>query len=125
MDDEIPDSLVNGQMSDQLQSLAMNLQGQGMQIEQWLQMTGQDPETFTTELRDASLRSAKVDLALRAIGVAEAMEVDDDEMGDEFERLATQYDRAADEIRDDLEHGDGLAPIRSELLKRKALEWLV
>ncbi len=125
VDDEIPDSLVNGQMSDQLQSLAMNLQGQGMQIEQWLQMTGQDPETFTTELRDASLRSAKVDLALRAIGVAEAMEVDDDEMGDEFERLATQYDRAADEIRDDLEHGDGLAPIRSELLKRKALEWLV
>ena len=65
--DPAPDSLVNGQMSDQLQSLAMNLQGQGMQIEQWLQMTGQDPETFTTELRDAAARSAKVDLALRAI----------------------------------------------------------
>ncbi len=125
VEDEIPDSLVNGQMSDQLQSLAMNLQGQGMQIEQWLQMTGQDPESFTSELRDASVRSAKVDLALRALGVAEGMEVTDDEMDDELERLATQYERTVSQVRDDLEHGDGLAPIRSELLKRKALEWLV
>jgi trigger factor len=123
--DPVPDSLVNGQMSDQLQSLAMNLQNQGMSIEQWLQMTGQDPETFTVELRDASVRSARVDLALRAIGVAEALGVDEDELTEELERLAERYNTTLEGIRHDLEHGDGLAPIRSELLKRKALEWLV
>lgn len=125
VDAEVPDSLINGQMSDQLQSLAMNLQGQGMQLEQWLQMTGQDPETFTGELREAAERSAKVDLALRAISLAEGFEIDDDEMGEELERLATQYETDVDDVRQQLEHGDGLAPIRSELLKRKALEWLV
>ena len=123
--DDVPDSLVNGQMSDQLQSLAMNLQGQGMQIEQWLQMTGQDPESFTGELREAAERSAKVDLALRALSVAENLELTDEDMDDELERLAGQYETTVDDIRHQLEHGDGLAPIRSELLKRKALEWLV
>ena len=123
--DEIPDSLISGQMSDQLQSLSMNLGNQGMGIEQWLQMTGQDPETFTTELRASSERAARVDLALRAISVAEAFDIDDDEMDEELERLSTQYNTTVDKIREQLEHGDGLAPIRSELLKRKALEWLV
>jgi trigger factor len=123
--DPVPDSLVNGQMSDQLQQLAMSLQQQGMSIEQWMQMSGQDPESFTGELREASERSAKVDLALRAIGVAEALEVDDDDLDEELERLAGQYETTVDDIRHQLEHGDGLAPIRSELLKRKALEWLV
>ena len=123
--DPVPDSLVNGQMSDQLQQLAMSLQQQGMSIEQWLQMSGQDPESFTGDLKEASERSAKVDLALRAIGVAESLEVTDEDMGEELERLAAQYETGIDEIRHQLEHGDGLAPIRSELLKRKALEWLV
>ena len=63
----VPDSMVNGEMSEQLQQLAMRLQGQGMNLETWMQMTGQDPESFTEELREAAERSAKVDLALRSM----------------------------------------------------------
>ena len=74
---------------------------------------------------ESSERAARVDLALRAISVAEAFEIDDDEMDEELERLSTQYNTTVDKIREQLEHGDGLAPIRSELLKRKALEWLI
>ena len=57
--------------------------------------------------------------------MAEELEIDDADMDEELERLATQYQTDVDDIRQQLEHGDGLAPIRSELLKRKALEWLV
>ena len=49
---------------------------------------------------------------------------EDEKVRSKCEFCGTVYELSADEIRADLEHGDGLAPIRSELLKRKALEWL-
>jgi trigger factor len=123
--DEVPDAMVNGEMSEQLQQLAMQLQGQGMNMEQWLSMTGQDPASFTGELKVGAERSAKVDLALRALARQEELEVSDEDLDEEIERIATQLEEAASEIRHRLEHGDGYAPIRSDLLKRQAMEWLI
>ena len=123
--DDVPDALVNGEMSEQLQQLAMQLQGQGMNMEQWLSMTGQDPASFTGELKVGAERSAKVDLALRALARQEELEVSDEDLDEEIERIATQLEEDASEIRDRLEHGDGYAPIRSDLLKRQAMEWLI
>ena len=126
VEEDIPDSMVNGEMSEQLQQLAMRLQGQGMNIETWMQMTGQDPESFTVELRDAAERSAKVDLALRAIVDREWIEVDDDELEEELERMSEQFETSVHELRHQIEdHGDGLGPLMAEISKRKALEWLV
>jgi trigger factor len=126
VEEDIPDSMVNGEMSEQLQQLAMRLQGQGMNIETWMQMTGQDPESFTTELRDAAERSAKVDLALRSIASRESIEVDDDELEEELERMAEQFETSVHELRHQIEdHGDGLGSLMAEIAKRKALEWLV
>src|SRR3546814_15909753 len=50
--DELPEPLISAEMQDRLQDLAMRLQAQGMQLEQYLQMTGSDPEAFSQELRD-------------------------------------------------------------------------
>ena len=126
VEDSVPDSMVNGEMSEQLQQLAMRLQGQGMNLETWMQMTGQDPESFTLELREAAERSAKVDLALRAIATTENIEVDDDDIEEELERMAEQFQTTAPDLRRQIDdEGDGLGPIEAEIGKRKALEWLV
>ena len=125
VEDSIPDSMVNGEMSEQLQQLAMRLQGQGMNLETWMQMTGQDPETFTEELRDAAERSAKVDLALRYVATNEAIEVDEDDLDEELQRMAEQFQTSPNELRQQIEdQGDGLGPVKAEIGKRKALEWL-
>ena len=122
----IPDSMVNGEMSDQIQQLAMRLQGQGMSIESWLQMTGQDPESFTVELREAAERSAKVDLALRSIVLKETIEASEEDLNEELERMATQFEVTIEELRHQItDRGDGLGPVKAELVKRKALEKLV
>jgi len=126
VEESVPDSMVNGEMSEQLQQLAMRLQGQGMNLETWMQMTGQDPESFTEELREAAERSAKVDLALRSIAVKEAIEVNEDDIKEELERMAEQFQTSVDDLRHQIEdQGDGLGPIEAEIGKRKALEWLV
>ena len=52
--DEVPEPMIGQEMQERLQDLAMRLQAQGMQLDQYLAMTGADPETFSQELRDTA-----------------------------------------------------------------------
>src|SRR3546814_14211285 len=86
--DELPEPLISAEMQDRLQDLAMRLQAQGMQLEQYLQMTGSDPEAFSQELRDTAVLAVKIDLALRAVAEAEGIDCRDDDHDEEIEGLA-------------------------------------
>lgn len=123
--DELPEALISHEMQDRLQDLALRLQAQGMQLEQYLSMTGADPETFSQELRDTATAGVKVDLALRAVAEAEGLECTDDDLADEIEGVATRVGQTADEVRARFERVGQLSAVRSDIKKRKALEWLL
>ncbi|MEO1060645.1 MAG: trigger factor [Actinomycetota bacterium] len=122
---EPPEPMVQAMMEDQLQNLAMSLQAQGMQLEQWMAMTGTTQEQFRDQLQDGARNGAIVDLALRAVAAAEDLAPTDDELTAELELTATQLELEADEVRRRLTDADGLMGIQAELTKRKALDWLV
>lgn len=123
--DELPEALVNGEMQDRLQDLAMRLQAQGMQLDQYLQISGTDPETFSQELRDTAISGVKVDLALRAVAEAEGIECTDDDLDEELEGVAARVGQSAEEVRARFERVGQLSAVRSDIKKRKALEWLL
>jgi trigger factor len=123
--DELPEALVTSEMQDRLQDLAMRLQAQGMQLEQYLQMTGATPEAFSQELRDTATSAVKVDLALRAVAEAEGIECSDDELDDELEGVASRVGQTPEEVRERFERVGQISAIRSDIRKRKALEWLL
>jgi trigger factor len=123
--DELPEALVSHEMQDRLQDLAMRLQAQGMQLDQYLAMTGADPETFSQELRETATAGVKVDLALRAVAEAEGIECTDEDLDEELEGVAARVGQTADEVRDRFERVGQLSAVRSDIKKRKALEWLL
>ncbi|MET0728312.1 MAG: trigger factor [Acidimicrobiales bacterium] len=123
--DEIPEPMVNQEMQDRLQDLALRLQAQGMKLDQYLAMTGADPETFSQELRDTATNGVKVDLALRAVAEAEAIECTDDDLDEELDGVAARVGQTADEVRERFERVGQLSAVRSDIKKRKALEWLL
>jgi trigger factor len=123
--DELPDALIGQEMQDRLQDLALRLQAQGMQLEQYLAMTGADPETFSQELRDTATAGVKVDLALRAVADAEGIECTDDELTGEIEGVAARVGQTPDEVRERFERVGQISAVRSDIRKRKALEWLL
>jgi trigger factor len=122
---EAPEAMVSSEMQARLQNLAYSLQGRGIRLEDYLQITGRDPESFTEELREAAVEAVKVDLALRAIAVAEGLEVGDDELEEEIIHLIGDADISVEEATEQLRDGGQLSAVRSDLSKRKALEWLV
>ncbi len=125
VEEEIPEPLIDDEMRTRLQDLGMRLQAQGVGIEQYLAATGQSQPEFVEELRAAGREAVKVDLALRAVADAEAIEVDDDEVDAEIERLAERTKQKPNQLRKVIERNGQIPELRSDLRKRKALEWIV
>lgn len=123
--DDVPEALVSSELQHRLQDMAMRLQAQGIQLEQYLQLTGRDPQDFIAELREAADRAVRVDLALRAVAEAEGIDPTDDDVEEELREVAERVGQPVDVVRATLEQQDQLPGIRSELRQRAALAWLV
>lgn len=122
--DELPEPLIAAEMNERLQDMAMRLQAQGLTLEQWLQFSGTDTEQFLDDLKSMADRSARVDLALRAIALAETIEVLDEDLDLEFEAVAARVQQSSDNVREQLTDAGHLPALKTDISKRKALDWL-
>ncbi|MEL6983492.1 MAG: hypothetical protein AAFO29_13785, partial [Actinomycetota bacterium] len=126
VDDElVPDALVDGETENRIQDMAMRLQAQGIEFEQYMQLTGQDPQAMMGELRTQAQVTAKLDLALRAIATQESIAVTDDELDDELETVAERFERSVDQVREELAEAGQLPAVKADLLKTKTMDWLL
>jgi len=125
VDEEPPEALVNAELRQRAEAFVMQLQSQGIALEQYLAATGQDQVALMEGLKDAAARAVKVDLALRAVADAEDMQVDDDELEAEYERIAVRVGQKPAQVRKAYERSDAVPELRVELCKRKAMEWLL
>jgi trigger factor len=123
--DDVPEAMVSAEMEHRLQDLAMRLQAQGMDFDSYMAASGQDQEGMVAELRDAAVMATKADLALRGIAEAEGLDATEEDLDEELEKLAERVEQSSAEVRLALEEGDQIPAVRSDLRKRKALDWLV
>ncbi len=124
-EDDVPEAMIEGEVENRVQDMAMRLQAQGLSFEQYMQFSGQDQGSMIAELRSGAKTASKLDLALRAIATQESLEVTDEEIADEFDKVADQFDRPLEEVKADLIAGGQLPAVRADLLKTKTLDWLV
>ena len=122
---EVPTPMVDADLNQRVQGTIQQFQQQGIDFQQWMQATGQDPETFVEGMRGQSELAVKVDLALRAIAAAEDLGVDDDELEGEYARMAMQYQQKAKDIRRAYEQNDAVPELIAQITKSKAFDHLV
>ena len=88
---EVPAELTNREVEYQINGFAQQLQMQGISLEQYFQMTGQTLDKMREESREMAEKSVKTELVLSEITKAENIEVSDDEVNAEIDRMATMY----------------------------------
>jgi trigger factor len=125
VDEDPPEALVNAELQNRAQNFVMQLQAQGLALDQYLAATGQDQVVLMDNLKEASARAVKIDLALRAVAEAEDLQADDDDVEAEYERIATRVGQKPAQVRRAYEKSDAVPDLRAELRKRKAVEWLL
>lgn len=123
-DDIVPEAMVEGEVENRIQDMAMRLQAQGISFDQYMQFSGQDRETMLGEIRGQAAVSAKLDLALRSIAAKESIEATEEELDEELQEVADRFERSVSEVREELSEAGQLSAVRSDLLKTKTLDWL-
>lgn len=122
---DVPEAMVEAELQQRIQDLAMRLDAQGMDMEQYMAATGADSEQMFGDLRVAAEVAARVDLALRAVVEAEGIEIDDDELAAELGEISERVGQDIEEVEATLRESDQIGAVRSDLAKNKALEWLL
>jgi trigger factor len=122
---DIPEALVNQEMDRRLQDLAQRLSGQGLNITQYLEATGQDQQAFIDDMREGCRQAVRADLALRSVVEQEAIEATDSELDEEIARLAERVQQKPAKVRKDLDRRGVTEAVRSDIARGKALQFLI
>jgi trigger factor len=125
VEEEPPEPLVNDELRSRAENLVNSLQAQGIAMEQYLAMTGQDPASLTEGLKSGAEQAVKVDLALRSIAESEGLEVTDDDLEAEYQRIGVRVNQKPNQVRKAYERNDAVSSLRGEIRKSKAMEWLL
>ena len=122
---EIPEAMIASDLQARVRNTVEQFQSQGVSIEQWLSATGQTTESFIENLRTESQKAVKVDLALRAVAVAQAITASDDDIEQEIERIAMQVGRKVNQVRKAYQENDALTELAAQIHKSQAVDWLL
>jgi trigger factor len=124
-DDDVPSALVDAEVNERLHDLGHRLEAQNISIEQFLGATGQSGDQLVEALRADATQAVKVDLALRAVALAESLGVDDQELEEEIVRMAEQVGSTPELLREQITTAGRTGALRAERAKTKAATWLI
>ena len=116
MEVEIPDAMVEFEADNMVNDMAQRITSQGIPFEQYLAMTGMTMEMMQQQAKTAALERVRRDLALGAVVAAEGITISDEELEEEYKRLAEQYHMELDKVKAAISADD----IRKELSVKKA-----
>ena len=121
---EIPEAMIDEQVRQMVNEFAQNMQYQGISFEQYCQITGMTLEKIQEETRPQAVKRIETRLVLEAIAKAENIEVSDEKVNEEIEKMAAAYKMEADKIKE-LMGEAGKKQIMEDLAVRKAVDFVV
>ena len=99
MEVEIPDAMVEYEADNLVNDMAQRIQAQGIPFDQYLAMTGMTMDIMREQAKAAALERVRRELALGAIVAAENITISDEELEEEYKRLAEQYHMDVDKVK--------------------------
>lgn len=97
---EIPEPMVETQVRRMVDDFAMRIQQQGIPMEQYLQLTGMSVDAMKEQMRPDAVKRIQSRLVLEAIVKAENIEISDDAVNQEIEKMAEMYQMEADKLKE-------------------------
>ena len=96
---DMPNALIEAELDNQMDRFGYQLQMSGYSMEQYAKMMGGDVSTMRNAFRPAAEKQAKVNVTLTKIIETEGITVSEDEMNEEYESLAKQYEMDVEKIK--------------------------
>ncbi len=97
---EIPEAMIKTNISQMTDDFARRMQSQGLTMEQYFQFTGMTPEKFEEEMRPQAVKRIETRIVLEAVAKAENIEISDEKLAEEIQKLAESYKMEADKLKE-------------------------
>ncbi|MBT2685800.1 trigger factor [Bacillus sp. ISL-37] len=120
---EVPESMIDTEIDRMVNEFEQRLQMQGMNLDLYYQFSGQDEAALREQMKEEAATRVRVNLTLEAIAKAENIEVTDEEVNAELQKMSEMYNMTADQIQAAL--GGSLDGIKGDLQLKKAVDFLV
>ena len=120
---EIPDQMVEAEIDGMLQDFEYQLRYQGLDLEKYLEFTGSNMQTMRETMQDDALVRVRTSLTLETISKQENIEVTDEDLEKEFERLAEQQGQSVEDVKKMF--GTQTEYMKASIETRKTVDFLV
>ena len=118
---EIPAPMIDTQADRMIDNFARRLQAQGMSMQQYMQFTGSDENMMREQVKPQAEIQIRNQLTLEKIAEAENIQVSDEEVDQEIEKMAKAYNMEPDKMKEII--GDEEKEnIRKDLADQKAMD---
>ncbi|GIN71099.1 trigger factor [Bacillus sp. J14TS2] len=120
---DVPEAMVNNEMDQMMQEFEQRLQMQGMNLDLYFQFSGQNEEELRSQMKEDAEQRVKTSLTLEAIAKAENLEVDDEAVDKEMDKMAEMYKMEVDEVKKIM--SANMNSLKADLKMQKAIDVLV
>lgn len=117
----VPEGALKAHVNRRVNEFASQLMQQGMQLEQYCQMTGMSVEDMAAQILPYAELEIKRQIVMEEIAAAEGLSVPDDELEYQLGQFAAQYGMDPKELKKQLGAAE-LKNLKEEILLNKALE---
>ena len=125
---EIPEAIVEREIQFQINRFAQQLQMQGMSLNQYFEMTGQNIEKMRESIKESAEKSVKRDLVLTEIAKAENVQATEEEVNAELDRTALMYGMDREgliaEVKKSGNYARFIDDIKYQIVNRKTVDLL-
>ncbi|HEX9643206.1 MAG TPA: trigger factor [Acidimicrobiia bacterium] len=119
---DLPDALIDAEMEASFHNLAHRLEEQGIDLSNYLRITGQDQDGFVADIRQGAVRALRTRVLLEGVGAQAEIGVEPDEMEGAIASLAQRAGRSTEDLSAALNASGQDAVLSGDILRRKALE---
>ncbi len=121
---EIPDQMIDEEVTGMLNEYARRLRSQGLELEQYMELTGMTVEKFGEQMKPNAEKRIRTRLMLEAVVKAEGIEADDEAVEAQLDRMASSYKMEKEQLKGMLGE-EQLAQIKEDLAVQEAVDFLV
>lgn len=118
LEGEVPQAMFTNEVNEMLREFDMRLRQQGMDLNTYMQYTGMNIETLAGGYRVQAEKRVKLRLILEKIAEKEAIEVSDEDVENEYARLAEAYKMEVEQVKNAISHED----LAKDLSVEKAMQ---
>lgn len=121
---ELPQAMIDTQARGMVEDYARRLQSQGLNISDYMKYTGITPETLMDQMKPEAEKRIRTRLVLEKIVETENVQVPDEKLDEQIEKMAQSYQMEAEKLKEMLGESEK-EQMREDLKVQSAIDLLV